>query len=64
MPWVPAERMILEQAALLPAAPARRTKKKPYQAALELVKAQPSLELEAEQQKVLAAVVALWHRAS
>ena len=58
-----AERMILEQAALLPAAPAHRTKKKPYQAALELVRAQPSLELEAEQQKVLAAVVVLWRRA-
>ena len=56
------ERMILEQAALLPSAPARRTKKKPYKAALELVKAQPNLELEAAQRKTLAAVVALWHR--
>ncbi len=57
-----AERLILEQAALLRVMPVRQTKKKPYQAALELVRAQPGQVLEADQQKVLAAVVALWHR--
>jgi CHAD domain-containing protein len=55
------ERLLLEQAVLLSSLQPHLTKKKPIQAALELVRAQPDLELEAEQQKVLAAVIAVWH---
>jgi CHAD domain-containing protein len=54
------ERLVLEQAALLSAVRASLTKKKPYQTALELVKAQPGLELLPEQQKSLAVVLAVW----
>ena len=55
------ERLILEQAAFLLAAHPPQITKKPYQAALELVRAQSAPELGTEQQKTLAAVLALWH---
>jgi len=55
------ERSILEQATLLSIAAEPQTKKKLYQATLELLRAQPDLGLEAEQQQLLAAVVVLWH---
>jgi CHAD domain-containing protein len=56
-----ADRLLLEQAGSLPELQMQLTKKKPFQTALELVRAQPGLELEAEQQKSLAALVALWY---
>jgi CHAD domain-containing protein len=55
------ERLILEHAANLVAIQSSLTKKKPYQTALELVRAQPGLELEPEGQKTLAALLAVWH---
>lgn len=55
------ERLVLERATLFPVAQLHQAKKKPYRAALELVREQAGLELEAEQQKMLAAVVVLWH---
>ena len=57
-----AERLILERAALIPAASLQTTEKKRNRAIRELAGAQAGQELDAEQQKVLAAVVMLQHR--